>query len=351
MRPLAAIALVGLLAAPASADPGAAGPPRISTARRIGAVAAALGPGLVLRGAGSYLVHEKRAAKRLAITGGIGLAAIAAGGATIAGSGASEYTIPAVPLVILGAGLLFPTWFADVAVAAGLSPSQAIARAAPAWSLELGTLWLNDPYRSRGLGTIAAQAELGRLGLGGGALLDSEGVQHTEELEARWRVVGATPGGQALARGQGDRLHVAVAVRRHRDDQDDVTLQTAELDIRGRGELAHLDPALAGQFFEGNAGVGVERAGYPRDEHDVSSVLLAGFGYGCYLGHGSELTVFYDHRRDSMAGGIAASRAAGFVGSVGARLLARVAPHWSVRGEVQVGNAWLWSMGIRYEGY
>ncbi len=354
MRALATVTLVGLLAGPAGAEDTAptvdVRPLDVSTARRVGAIGAALGPGLLFRGVGSYVVGEKRAAKRLAITGGIGLASLIAGGVTIIASGASENTVAAIPLVLFGAGVIFPTWFADIAVAAGLSPDGGLAKAAPPWSIELGTLWLNDPFRSRGLGTLAVQVELGRVGIGATALLDTEGAQDTEALESRFRVFGPAPSGALLTSGHSDRLHVAAAVRRHRDDPDDVTLQTAELDLRGRLELVHLDRALTRQFIDGNLGVGIERAGYPRDEHDLSSILLAGFAYGVYVGRGSELAVYYDHRRDSMAGGIAASRAAGFVGSIGGRLLARLDSHWAVRGEVQVGNGWLWSMGLRYEG-
>ncbi len=340
MRIAAVCALLALSTGTAHAD--------VSTPRRIGAVAAAIFPGVLVRGTGSYLVGEKQTAKRLALVGYGGLASMALGGGSIIVSGASEYTVPAIPFVILGMGAFFPTWFADIAVAAGAAPGQGTPRAAPPWSFELGTVWLHDPFRARGLVTGVLHVELGRVGFGAAALLDTEGDQHTEELEARYRLLGPAPTAQVV--DDGSHLHVAVAGRHHRDAVDAVTLLTAEVELRGRYDLANLDAVLDGQFIAMSAGIGIERAGYPRDQSDLNSVLLAGFGYGWYVGRGSEVEAFYEHRRDSITGGIAAGRAAGFVGSVGLRVLARLSQNWAVRGEVEVGNAWVTTFGIRYEG-
>ncbi len=340
MRLAAVCALLALSTGTAHAD--------VSTPRRIGAVAAAIFPGVLLRGTGSYLVGEKRTAKRLAILGYSGLASMALGGGSIINSGASEYTVPAIPFVILGMGAFIPTWFADIAVAAGVSPGQGTPRAAPPWSMELGTVWLHDPFRARGLVNGELQVELDRVGFGVATLIDTEGDQNTEELDARYRLLGPAPTAQVVE--DGSRLHVAVAGRRHRDAVDDVTLLTAELELRGRYDLANLDGVLDGQFIDMSVGIGLERAEYPRDQTNLSSVLLAGFGYGWYVGRGSEVEVVYEHRRDSITGGIAAGRAAGFVGSVGLRALARISQNWAVRGAVEVGNAWVTTFGIRYEG-
>ncbi len=135
----------------------------------------------------------------------------------------------------------------------------------------------------------------------------------------------------------------------HRDDDDRVTLATGELELAGRLDLVHLDRALDGTFAELSTGLGYERASYA-GAHDYGSVLLGTFAWGMYLGRRGEAAAFYDHRRDSLAGGLAAGRAAGFVGSFGARLELLVDPRWAVRGQVEAGSAWVTTVALRYQG-
>ena len=335
------------LGSPARADDDEPPTPRITSARRAAAVLAAIGPGLVLRGVGSWIVGERRAAKRLAATAGVGLGALLIGGIPIAASGANPYSIePGAPIAIAGVGAVLSTWWADIAVAAG-ADRTGTARAAPPWSIELATIWLRDPFRQRGLGRLAADLELGRIGLGAAAMIDAENVARDGELEVRTRIFGAAATGEPIARG--DRLVVRTAGLIHRDDDDRVTIATAELEVQGRLDLVWLDDALAGTFAGVSTGIGVERASYA-GVHDTNSLLLGTFRWGLYLGRRGEASVFYDHRRDSLAGGIAAGRAAGFVGSIGGNVDVKVAPRWAVRGQLQYGNAWVSTLAVRYQG-
>jgi len=323
--------------------------PAPSTLRRVVAVGAAIVPGVLVRGAGSYVVGERRTAKRLLELGAIGLAAGAIGGAAVGGSGGSPYFIwPAVPVAVLGGGLLVPSWFADIWVAAGAERVRGGPRAAPPWSIELSTTGLRDPYRARVLPGAAATVELGRLGLGASALLDAGGASRTGGVEARWHILGAPATGGPIE--DGSRLYARAAARYHHDDPDDLALATAELEVVLRGELRHVDPRLAGLFLELATGAGVERAGYARGAHDLGAILLARFAWGAYLGRRGEAALFYDHRRDDLAGGLYAWRASGFVGSVGARAQAAIAGPWAVRGELQVGNAWVGTLALCYQG-
>src|SRR6187551_3032650 len=66
------------------ADPA---PPQVSSGRRALAIAAAIVPGFVLRGAGSWVAGEKRAAKRLVWVAAGGLAVAGVGGAFVGGTG------------------------------------------------------------------------------------------------------------------------------------------------------------------------------------------------------------------------------------------------------------------------
>jgi hypothetical protein len=338
-------------AAPAAPAEAPAPPPRRgpSTLRRLAAVGAAIVPGVIVHGAGSYVLGERRTARRLLEIEGVGAAGLALGGLAIGGSGGSPYFIwPGVPAAVLGVGLFMPTWLADIWVAAGGERMRGGPIATPPWSIELSTTGLRDPYRTRALPGAAARAELGRIGLGASARVDAQGQSRDGALEARWRICGAAAGAGPI--DEGSRLYVRAAARYHRDDDDDVSLATAELEVGLRAELRRIDPLLAGMFAELATGAGVERATYARDTHDLDSILLARFAWGAYLGRRGEATLFYDHRRDDLAGGLYAWRASSFVGSVGAGALVAVAGPWAVRGEIQIGNAWLGTLALRYHG-
>jgi len=336
----------------AAAPPAAAvasAPPAPSTRRRLAAIGAAIFPGVLVHGAGSFVLGERRTAKRLLVVEGVGVAAAVLGAAAVGGTGGSPYAVwPGVPLALTGVGLFLPTWLADIWVAAGGERVRGGPRGTPPWSLELSALGLRDPYRTRALAGAAARVELGRLGLGAAGLLDAQGDARTGELEARWRICGAAAAAGPIA--EGSRLFVRVAARYHRDDPDDVSLATAEAEVVLRAELRRLDPLLAGMFAQLSTGLGVERATYARDAHDVGALLLGGFAWGAYLGRRGEVALFYDHRRDHLAGGLFTGRASGFVGSFGVGAQLAVAGPWGVRGEVQVGNAWVGTLALRYEG-
>jgi hypothetical protein len=326
-------------------DPG----PGISASRRAAAIAVAMFPGVLVRGAGSWVVGEHRAAKRLASTGAIGFAALAAGGLPIAVSASNPYTIwPGVPLVVSGTGLILSSWFADLWVAAGGAQLPATPLAMPPWSVDASTTWQHDAYRERALLGAAGHLELGRLGLDAGGYVDARNASRSGEVGARWRLCGPAATGRPVA--DGSRVVVRTAARLERDDEDRVTLATAEAELSGRRDHERHDTAIHGNFLELSAGGGLTRTTYPRDRHDTAALLLAGFAWGAYLGDRGELRVFYDHRRDGLAGGLAASHAAGFVGSFGASTELRAGGPWAVRGQLQIGNAWVTTLGIRYLG-
>ena len=332
--------------APAERRPGA---PAVSAGRRAAAIAVAIFPGVLLRGAGSWVAGAHRAARRLAATGAIGFATLAAGGVPIGVSASNPYTIwPGVPLVVAGTGVFLSSWLADVWVAAGGGALTAWPIALPPWSIDVATTWQHDAYRERALLGAAGHVELGRLGLDASGYVDAGNAWRSGEAGVRWRLLGPPPTGRAV--GDGSRVVVRAAARLDRDDGDRVTLAAAEAELSGRLDLDRLDPAIRGSFLALSAGGGFTRTSYPRGRHDNAALLLAGFAWGAYLGDRGEVAVFYDHRRDGLAGGLAASRGAGFVGSFGASAELRVHGPWAVRGALQVGNAWVTTLGVRYLG-
>ncbi len=317
-----------------------------STLRRSGAVLAALTVGLAVHGTGSYLVGRKKTAKRLALIEAIGLGGMLAGGGPIGLSGGYPPTMTLTPVLLVGAGMFATSWWADIAVAAGISPTGQARTAAP-WSLELAMLYLSDPYRQAGLGRLGGDVALGRLTLGASLTSDAENEIRTGELDARVRIFGAAPTGDVV--DDGSRLIARAGLRGHQDDGDRVKLATGEIEVIGRLDLFRVDPALRGSFVQMSTGLGVERAYYTGDR-DNTSLLLGTFGWGLYLGNRGEVQLFYDHRRESMVGGIAAGRAAGFVGSMNASLDWMFDRHWATHLEVNVGTAWLTTFGLRYRG-
>ena len=347
-RALAIALIAAMTASPAFADDDHGPAPPISASRRAAAIAAAIFPGVLVRGAGSWIVGERRTARRLAATGALGLAGMVAGGAPIAATGSSPYTIwTGVPLVVGGTGLVVSSWLADIWVAAGGDRLAAAPRAVPPWSVDVATTWQHDAYRERALLGAAGHLELGRLGLDGGGYLDAGGASRAAETGARWRLIGPAAGAAVAG---ASRLVVRAALRVERDDDDRVTVATGETELAGRLDLAQLDPVIRGSFLELSVGAGLARTTYPMARHDLDAILLAGFAWGAYLGDRGELRLFYDHRRDGLAGGLAASRAAGFLGSVGAGADVRVRGPWAVRGQLQIGNAWVTTLGVRYLG-
>jgi hypothetical protein len=341
MRLIAAVVAVSLASSTAGAEP------TVSTRRRTAAIAAAVFPGVLVRGTGSYLVHDKRTAKRLLVTAGIGAGAMLAGGLASGGTGGNHYFIwPAVPLLVSGTGLFVQTWLADIYRAAGADTGRP--RAQTPWSIEAGTTVVHDAYRDRVLWRATARGAHGRGELAATAFLASSGDYKAAHVDGVVRILGAAPTGDAIE--DGSWLGVRATGRWRKDDEDAVRVLTAEIEVMGRLDLDHLSPVLHGSFAEITTGVGIERARLADTAHETGGLLLGRFAWGYYLCERGELKLFYDHRRDSHAGGIAAGRAAGFVGSAGGAVDLRVWGPWAARAELEFGSAWVGTVALRFQG-
>ncbi len=342
-------------AAPRTAVPAAAAEsgdapaqaPAVSGVRRWAAISAAVVPGIVIRGTGSYLVKEPVAARRLMWTGAIGGAGMLVGGLVVGLTGGNQYSIlPGVPILVAGTGLFMTSWLSDLWVTAGGPRIDGHPRAPVPWAVEVGAAWLRDPAHPRGLAVVGARAALARAELAGLAWLHRDAIEGL--LDVRVRVLGAAPTGDVV--GDGTRFVVRGGVRMRRDTVEHVRVWTPELEAIGRLDLRRLTAAAGGAFLELGVGLGVERVRYAGEVSDSSSILLGRFAWGVYLGRAGEATLFYDHRRDHLAGGIAAGRAAGFVGSAGAAVDVRIAGPWAARAELEFGSAWVMTAALRFQG-
>ncbi len=356
-----------------------------SRARRALAIGLAIVPGVVVHGIGAWTVREKHTAKVIASGEAIGLGVAALSGLLVGGSGGNKYTVfPGVPLVVAGGGLFLQSWFSDIYVAAGGNWIAERPRATAPWSVEVGTSWLHDAYRERALlraggrlelgallpssgtstvtsndgtssvgtrsvGQSGAEAVLSRIDIGGDVLVDAGGDALIARGDVRVRILGTRASGDQV--DDNSRLGMRIGARYHRDDADRTTQWTPELAIDGRLDLERIDRMFRGSFAELGVGIGLIHVEYGDDvASEWSSELLARFAWGAYLGKRGEAQLFYEHARDGLVGGIAAWRAAGFVGSVGGAIDVRVHGPWAVRAQLDIGNAWLTTLAIGYRG-
>lgn len=328
--------------APIATEPTATEPaPAVSGKRRALAIAAAVVPGLVVRGMGSWLVGEKRAAKRLATGAVSGLLVAGAFGGLVGITNASPYTVPAIPFVLTGTGALLTTWAEDIWIAAGGGTLDTGPIAEPTWSIEVGETWQHGAYHERLLQRLAAQVSVGRFGASTVGLVDTNGEAWIGHLDLRARVLGSRLCGNCIT--------VRVGGRLQRDRADRVTQLVGEVEIGGRLALGRFDRAMRSAFVEASTGLGLNRITYASMVSERDTLLLGRFAWGAYI-PGGEVTLYYDHRRDGIAGGIDAWRAAGFMGSFGATADLRIDGPWALRGEFQLGNAYLTTLALSYRG-
>jgi hypothetical protein len=342
-----AVVLVLALCITSTAFAESAPKPDVSPKRRAAAVAAAVFPGILLRGTGSYLVHDKPTARRLLVTAGIGAGAVLIGGLATGSTGGSPYVlVPFVPMLVAGTGVVLHTWFADIYRAAGADTGRP--RARTPWSVELATTYTHDAYRDRVLFRGAGRFARDRFEVGVGGYVDAKGAAKASDLDMIVRILGADPTGGVIE--DGTWLGIRATGRWRKDDDDRVSVLTGEAELMGRLDMDRISSTLHGSFAELSTGLGIERAKFGGGATEAGGLLLGRFAWGWYVCERGEFKLFYDHRRDSLAGGIAAGRAAGFVGSVGAATELRITGPWAVRGELEIGSAWVATIGLRFLG-
>lgn len=323
-------------------EPTAEPRPHVSRARRALAITAAIVPGVALRGLGSWLVGEKRAARRLALAAAAGFVVAGGAGGLVGVANGSPHTVPVIPIVIAGAGALLTSWAEDIWIAAGGSAVDARPLALPRYSLELGEVWQHDAYRQRLLQRGAGAVNVGRFGAGVAGMIDTGGDAWLVFADLRARIYGDDAACT-------DCFTVRTGGRLQRDRDDLVTQLVGEIELIGRLGIGRFDPAFRSTFVELSTGVGLNRVTYASMVNEVTGLLLGRFVWGAYI-PGGEVSVFYDHRRDGLAGGIDASRASGFMGSFGASADVRIDGPWALRGEFQIGNAYLSTLALAYRG-
>lgn len=327
------------------------GAPCLSPKRRALAIGAALVPGLVLHGAGSWIAERPRATKRLMAVQAVGIGMLVAGGAPILATyGSPKVTFPGVPIAVTGFGLFAGSWLADIWSAAGADARAGMPRAERPWSFDAGGAWVRDPYHGhRGFLELGGSMWWTQLEVAPRGRFELDASSIEGGVDARWRFIGDTANGKLLERGH--RLELRLGAFGRHDGNDDIGELWQEAAFGGRFDLSALDGALAGLFFEGEVGLGLDETRYPTAVWDVGAMLLVRNAIGVYLGRGAgEFTFSYDQRRDELVGGLFAGRAAGFLGHIGAELELRVGRGLAIRLGAEMGSVLLTTFGLRYGG-
>lgn len=317
-----------------------------SSGDRALAFGAAIVPGLVLHGSGSYVLGRKDTALRLLLLEGVGLALAAVGGVVLGTTGAArDFAGPAAAVTMVGGGLFTSSALADfysvLAPPGGLGVD-------PGWvphlQAELGYRHVFDPqFDYRNFVVNALHARLDRWRLSPSLWSSPDDGNQRFRAELAYRFFGPLPGS---ARTDGSFLEAEIAATNHRFPRERFQLTTFESSLRARWDLATYDPFLAGSFADFELGVANQIHDFGPGAHGAKSfrLLLGGFGFGVYLGDqrptGGYVRAFYDHRHDDFAAGLLLpgliSGALGHFGLEGVYYLAR---HWGVRAEARVGSA------------
>lgn len=320
-------------------------PRPLSRTKRVVATSAAILPGLIVRGAGHWAIGERRTAKRLLVLEGVGLGLAALGGLPLGISGGADETLPGLVLLFPAAGLLFTTVAADAWGAAGGACIAGTPSPPPALEVAAGYTFVGDPrVPFANLATLDAHAWRGPVRAGASGWL-GDGTWRAR-FDGGFRLRGPRPGERP---DDTSAIDIVVAGAEERRTEQGLRVATGEVGAVARFDLVRIGPTLRGTFATIGMNVGGERIRYTASGvADTSSLFSGHVGWGFTLGDGRsralETELYYEHRRDTLAGGLTLHLPYnGFVGYVGA-----VATGWRGRygasARVDVGSAYVVSL-------
>jgi hypothetical protein len=313
--------------------------------------AAAVVPGVLVRGSGHFVRGQAKTAKRLLIAEGAGVGLIGVGLGGLALTGASRRVVtPLAMTTLVGAALFFTSFAADIY--GSVSGDTPVGRPAfvPRLETSLGVMALYDPiFPHRTFFLERIDARIGRLRLTPSAVFAPGRTNERWRGELGYRLLGPLPRADRQAPRHRSFLELSGAVTHHAYTADAFALTTFEWMLAGRQDLDLLGPTLRGSFVELGLGTGLVRNHYDVLGVDETTSLLVGtFAFGVYLGRGrGEASVVYDHRRDGLLGGARLPGiGAGFLGSGGIRAKYFVTDSVGVAAELLAGGAYASSLSL-----
>ncbi|RJS20069.1 hypothetical protein DRW03_20080 [Corallococcus sp. H22C18031201] len=315
---------------------------------------AAVVPGLVLHGLGPWLAGDAKTGRQLFALEGAGLGLIAVGGVPIVLTGASRRTIgPLYAVTLAGAGLFSISALSNLyAVMAPVVEPGVVPASLPPLELEMGYQYVHDPaFQYDHFVALGAVARVSAFRLEAAARMAPGEGNTRVRAGGAYRLMGAPE--QTLGQGDGTSLDAELFALYHRFPTEGFTVGGGEAGLRGRYAMARLSPRLEGAFAEASLGMSFQGYSYPGPPSDdnLHEQLLFTFGYGVWLGRGGplrgEAMIFYDHRKDDLAGGMR-TLGGGVVGSVGLRGRVLLSNSWGIAAEAQAGGALVGRLSLLY---
>jgi hypothetical protein len=314
-----------------------------SVARSALATGAALMPGALVHGSGHFVLCEPEIARTLLYLEGVGAGSAVLSATGLAVTGASRYVVGPLAIgAIGGLGLFTITWLADIYGV--VAPEGGFGQPAPYLPrliIQSGVRTVYDPlFATRWLLSQAFVLDAGPLWIAPRLDASPDAKHRRYALAVGRRVLGA---GGAARLHRTATLDVRLAIRDFAEETEGFGVTSAELALAGRLDLQELGHTLTGSFAFAELGYGREWHrfdGAPGYDWDA---LLARWGFGIYLGHGrsrGEAWVAYDHRRDTVAGGLhVPGIGAGYAGFLEARGELYLRPHVGAALELAYGSA------------
>jgi hypothetical protein len=329
-------------------------PPPPSATRQTLAVGAALVPGVIVHGSGSYVLGDTDTAKRLLLMegGGLGLAVGSLSGLALTGAARSVAGLFIVT-GMGGASLFCFSFAADLYRVASPPDGFGLPRRTPWFESDIGYVSIHDPvFDYRHFVSSGFRVQPGRIGFAFEAMhapLQGNGRVRMEPNLRLWQAPNG-PGGRV----DGSFLEFKGGASLHRFDTERFSTDTYELSLHTRIDSERVLPGVRGAFGEFSAGYAWRETRFEDfgvANHDT--LLLGGFGFGMYVGtpggRGGELTLYYDHRHDDFAAGLKAEGlGSGVLGHFGLRSRFYVDERWGVTGSAEVGSALVLGLGLTF---
>lgn len=318
---------------------------------------AAVFPGIILHGSGTFLQRRKQTTERLLLMEGAGVFTTLLSGFVLFQTGAArDWVGPAALTAVAGAGTFGLSFLANVyatwAPAEGWGEAR---RELPLLESRFGYLHVIDPqFEYRHFLSTRLDGRIGAWHVAAGAAHAPLQANQRYELLAGYRALGAR---QGAVGADGSYLEPQLGFSEHRFDEDGFVSRVLEVMIEGRVDSHRYLPDVRGAFFQVGAGLARQWLAFEVpgvDTTTATSLLLAHMGFGVYLGNrsgagspGGEVELYYDHRHDGFAGGLKTyglgSGPAGHFGLLGAYRLSR---SFGLRAQGEVGSAWVFDLGL-----
>lgn len=366
-----ALALAGLGAAPAGAAPARVevAPPNAplpALAQPPWPQLAAVFPGVLVHGSGTLLQGRTLTTQRLLLLEGASLLAILVGGLVIYETGAArDLAGPAVLTVAAGVGAFSSSLLANVYAA--WSPPEGLGeprRRLPPLVSGIGYTYVGSPqFDDHHFMTAHVDGRLEGWHLGVDATISPSPGHELLSARGGYRLVG--PRAAREPARDGTYLEPQIGFSSERLDRYGFVTRTLEVQVDGRLDADRWLPDVRGAFFQGAVGLARQWIEFDvpgANAMDTSELLILHSGFGVYLGarsapgleHGAalpggELELYYDHRRDGLAGGIQTlGPSSGFAGHVGLRGEYYANEAWGLRLLIERGSAWVLGSSVLF---